>query len=94
MKLLHGRQSSASWRVRWALALKRVPYDGVLVDIAAGEHHGVLDPVNPMHQVPTLVLDDGRVLTESVAIIEWLDETIPERRSRTPTATTPTSPRA
>jgi maleylpyruvate isomerase len=35
-------------------------------------------PVNPMHQVPALELDDGQVLTESVAIIEWLDETYPE----------------
>ncbi|SRR6266545_2998736 len=80
MKLYQGRQSSASWRVRWALALKRVSYDGVFVDIAAGEHLTVLAPVNPMRQVPALELDDGRVLTESVAIIEWLDETIPEPR--------------
>jgi maleylacetoacetate isomerase len=54
-----------------------MPYESVLVEIASGEHHDVLAPVNPMHQVPTLELDDGRVLTESVAIIEWLDELHP-----------------
>jgi maleylacetoacetate isomerase len=78
VKLYEGWRSSASWRVRWALALKRVPYRSVFVDIAAGEHVAVLAPVNPMRQVPSLELSDGRVLTESVAIIEWLDETIPD----------------
>jgi maleylacetoacetate isomerase len=78
MKLYEGWRSSASWRVRWALALKRLPYESVLVDIDAGEHLTALAPINPMRQVPTLELDDGRVLTESVAIIEWLEETNPD----------------
>jgi maleylpyruvate isomerase len=78
MRLHHGWRSSASWRVRWALALKRVSYDDIALDIRSGAHHGALAGVNPMHQVPILELDDGRVLTESVAIIEWLDETIAE----------------
>jgi len=78
VKLYEGWRSSASWRVRWALALKQVSYASVFVDIAAGTHRDLLEPVNPMHQVPTLELDDGRVLSESVAIIEWLDETYPD----------------
>jgi maleylacetoacetate isomerase len=78
MKLYQGWQSSSSWRVRWALALKRVPYQAVFVDVAAGEHRTVLAARNPMLQVPTLELDDGRLLTESSAIIEWLDETVPD----------------
>ncbi len=78
MKLYEGVTSSASWRVRWALALKRVSYESVVLDLPKGEHHAVLAGINPMHAVPTLVLDDGRVLTESVAIVEWLEETIPE----------------
>jgi maleylacetoacetate isomerase len=78
VKLYQGVRSSASWRVRWALALKRVAHESVFVDVAAGEHHRVVAPLNPLHAVPTLVLDDGRVLTESVAIFEWLEETIPE----------------
>lgn len=78
MRLYQGWQSSASWRVRWALALKRVEVEAVYLDVAGGEHLTALAPVNPMRQVPTLELDDGRILTESSAIIEWLDETIPE----------------
>ncbi len=80
MKLYQGWRSSASWRVRWALALKRVPYEAAWIDVAAGEHMTALAGVNPMRQVPALELDDGRVLIESVAIIEWLDETIAEPR--------------
>jgi maleylacetoacetate isomerase len=80
MRLYQSLRSSASWRVRWALALKRVAYEGIWLDVQAGEHHTALEGLNPMHQVPTLELDDGRILTESVAIIEWLDETIPEPR--------------
>jgi maleylpyruvate isomerase len=80
VKLYEGWRSSASWRVRWGLALKGIAYERVLVDVQAGEHRTALAPVNPMRQVPTLVLDDGRVLTESVAILEWLDETHPSPR--------------
>lgn len=76
VKLYQGWQSSASWRVRWALALKRVEVEPVYVDVASGDHLTALAPVNPMRQVPALELDDGQVLTESSAIIEWLDETI------------------
>lgn len=78
MRLYEGWRSSASWRVRWALALKRVAYQSVLVDIESGQHHRALAQVHPAHQLPTLVLEDGSVLAESVAIIEWLDETYPE----------------
>jgi maleylacetoacetate isomerase len=77
MKLFEGWRSSASWRVRWALALKQVPYESVLLDIEAGEHREVLPSINPACTVPTLELDDGRVLAESVAILEWLEETHP-----------------
>jgi maleylpyruvate isomerase len=77
MKLYEGWRSSASWRVRWALALKRIAHESVLVDIARGEQHSILASLNPMRSVPTLELDDGSVLTESVAIIEWLEETHP-----------------
>jgi maleylpyruvate isomerase len=77
MKLYQGRTSSASWRVRWGLAIKRVAYEPIFVDIAAGEHETALVAVNPMRQVPTLVLADGTALAESVAILEYLEETIP-----------------
>ena len=75
MKLYEGWRSSASWRVRWALALKKIEYDSVLIDIDKKEHLELA--INPMRQIPTLELDDGRLLTESVAIIEWLEEAHP-----------------
>jgi maleylacetoacetate isomerase len=80
MKLYEGWLSSASWRVRWALALKKLSYQSVWLDIAAGEHLRVLPSINPLCTVPTLELSAGDVMTESVAIIEWLDETCPEAR--------------
>jgi maleylacetoacetate isomerase len=60
------------------MAIKEISCDSVLVDIEIGEQHTVLARLNPMHQVPALELEDGQVLTESVAIIEWLDETYPD----------------
>lgn len=75
MKLYEGWHSSASWRVRWALALKQQSYQSVWLDIAAGEQLEVLAEINPLCTVPTLELAPGDVLCESVAIIEWLDET-------------------
>src|SRR5689334_15548370 len=78
MKLFEGWRSSASWRVRWTLAMKKISYESILVDVERGDQHDFLAPKNPMHQVPTLELDDGQLLTESVAIIEWLDETHPD----------------
>jgi maleylacetoacetate isomerase len=78
MRLYEGWRSSASWRVRWALLLKNIAYESTLIDVEIGDQHTILASKNPMHQVPTLELDDGQLLTESVAIIEWLDETHPE----------------
>jgi maleylpyruvate isomerase len=77
MKLYEGWTSSASWRVRWALALKQLSYQSVWLDVAAGEHLQVLPAINPLCTVPTLELAPGDVLSESVAILEYLDETQP-----------------
>ncbi len=44
--------------------------------VGAGAHRGLLE-ANPLHQVPTLILDDGQVLSESAAIVLWLDEQYP-----------------
>lgn len=70
-------RSSSSWRVRWALAIKGIEHDSVPVDLRAGEQ---LTPEhlarNPMGHVPALVVD-GRCLGESVAIVEYLEETVP-----------------
>ncbi|MFI5299040.1 MAG: maleylacetoacetate isomerase [Polyangiales bacterium] len=77
--LHHYWRSSASWRVRWALAIKRLSWTGRAVDIVQGEQHTAdfEGKRSPIGHVPCLEVD-GRPLTESVAILEWLDETMPE----------------
>ena len=70
-------RSSASYRVRIALALKGIGYDRVAVDLVAGAQRGPAHlSLNPQGLVPALEID-GRVLTQSLAIIEYLDETHP-----------------
>jgi len=77
---LHGYfRSSASYRVRIALNLKGLSADHLPHHLRKGEQR---DPaylaINPQGLVPTLQDDRGVVLTQSLAIIEWLDETHPE----------------
>jgi maleylpyruvate isomerase len=78
--ILYGHAlSSASYRVRIALALKGVQVTSILLDLRAGEQR--LEEylqINCQGLVPALVMDDGAVLTQSVAIIEYLDETHPD----------------
>ena len=81
MRLYSYWRSTTSYRVRAALNLKGVPYDVVPVDLVAGEQS---DPaytaLNPNAGVPTLVLDDGTVLTQSMAILDYIDATWPTPR--------------
>jgi maleylpyruvate isomerase len=77
--ILHGYfRSSAAWRVRIALGLKGVEAGQVSHHLRRGEHRapGFL-ALNPQGLVPALETDDGAVLTQSLAIIEWLEETCP-----------------
>lgn len=72
-------RSSAAWRVRIALAHKQVPATTVPVHLLreGGEQHApAYHSINPQELVPALV-EDGRVLTQSVAIIEYLEERHP-----------------
>jgi maleylpyruvate isomerase len=70
--------SSASYRVRIALALKSLQYSSILKNLRAGEHRlSEFLRINVQGFVPALALDDGAVLTQSVAIIEYLDEIHP-----------------
>jgi maleylpyruvate isomerase len=80
MMILYGYNlSSASYRVRIALNLKKLPYTSVLKNLRAGEHRlSDFLRINVQGFVPALGLDDGAVLTQSVAIIEYLDEIYPE----------------
>lgn len=73
-------RSSASWRVRIALAWKGISYEFQPVHLLrdGGEQHGdAYRTKNPMAQVPLLELDDGRSLSQSVAILEYLEEVHP-----------------
>jgi maleylacetoacetate isomerase/maleylpyruvate isomerase len=77
--ILYGySMSSAAYRVRIALALKGIEVTSVSKQLRRGEHR-LKDflQVNPQGLVPALELDDGRVLTQSLAIIEYLDEVHP-----------------
>jgi maleylacetoacetate isomerase len=68
-------RSSAAFRVRIALNLLGIPYESAPVDLLKDEHKGEANLArNPQGLVPTLEID-GRMLTQSLAIIEYLDET-------------------
>jgi len=71
--------SSASYRVRIALALKGLPYSSIVKNLRAGEHRlSDFLIINAQGFVPALGLDDGTVLVQSVAIMEYLDEIHPD----------------
>ena len=78
--ILYGHaMSSASYRVRIALALKGLQVTSVLLDLRAGEQRReAFLQINTQGLVPALVLDDGAVLTQSAAIIEYLEEAHPQ----------------
>jgi glutathione S-transferase len=76
--LHHGWRSSASRRVRLALAEKGLAYESRIIDMVKGEQHAPeYLALNPNGVVPTLV-HDGRVLYESSVICEYLDECFAE----------------
>ena len=76
---LHGYfRSSASYRVRIALNLKGLTTEHLPHHLRKGEQCApAYLAINPQGLVPTLEDDAGTVLTQSLAIIEWLDETHP-----------------
>ncbi|MEL6543764.1 MAG: maleylacetoacetate isomerase [Myxococcota bacterium] len=80
MKLYGYWRSSSSWRVRIALNLKGLKYEQATVHLVrnGGEQHSdAYQAKNPLEQVPCLELGDGTILTQSVAIVEYLDELHP-----------------
>ncbi len=80
MKLYTYWRSSAAWRVRIALALKGVSYQALPISLIAHggqQHSAAYGAINTQHLVPTLILDDGTILTQSLAIIDWIESTYP-----------------
>lgn len=80
LRLFDYWRSSTSYHVRIALAIKGVAHERVAINLVAAEH-GEADyrARNPQGLVPTLEVD-GVPITQSLAIIDWLDATYPEPR--------------
>ncbi|HMF26341.1 MAG TPA: maleylacetoacetate isomerase [Pseudolabrys sp.] len=81
MKLYSYFRSSASYRVRIALNLKNLSYEAVPVHLTRDggrQHTPEFRVINPQARVPALELSNGVVLTQSLAIIEYLDDIHPE----------------
>ena len=78
MKLYSYYRSSAAYRIRIALNLKGLPYDYVPVNLLTREQKSEAYLArNPQGLVPALELDGGEILSQSIAILEWLEETSP-----------------
>ena len=80
MRLYTYFRSSAAYRVRIGLALKGLAYDSVpvhLVRDGGGQFQPGFLAINPQGQLPALETDDGAILTQSLAILEYLEETHP-----------------
>lgn len=79
LKLYNYFRSSASYRVRIALHLKKIAYEEIpthLVNNGGEQHTSQYQKINPQSLVPTLQ-DGAKTITQSMAIIEYLDETHP-----------------
>jgi maleylacetoacetate isomerase len=78
VKLYTFFRGSSPFRLRIALNLKGLSYESVPVHLGKNEHRRAeFGAVNPQQLLPALVLDDGKVLTQSLAIIEYLEEKYP-----------------
>ncbi|MEM6760384.1 MAG: maleylacetoacetate isomerase [Pseudomonadota bacterium] len=79
MKLYSYWRSTTAYRVRIALALKGLEAEIVPVDLLAGDQKTEsYAALNPIKGVPTLELDDGTILTQSLAILSYLDAVQPD----------------
>jgi maleylacetoacetate isomerase len=81
VKLYSYFRSSAAYRARIAFNLKGVPYEMASIHLTRGggqQHGAAYRAINPQGRVPALALDSGDILLQSLAIIEYLDETHPK----------------
>lgn len=76
LKLYGFWRSSATWRIRWALELKKIPFVYVPINLLKNEN---LEPaflkLNPSGRLPLLEIDGKIHMGQSVAILEWIEET-------------------
>src|SRR5258707_13890050 len=78
MKLYGFWRSLPTYRVRAALALKGVEVEQISIDLLQGKQHAEeYKAINPQSVVPALVVDGGPPLFQSMAILEYLEETHP-----------------
>lgn len=71
-------RSAAAFRVRMAMNLKGIAFEETMIDLDAGDQHApAYLALNPQAVVPSVVLEDGSLLTQSLAILEYLEETHP-----------------
>jgi maleylacetoacetate isomerase len=79
VKLYSFFRSSAAYRVRIALNLKAISYETIPIHLQKGQHRSAdYETINPQTRVPSLMLPGGDVLVQSLAIIEYLNETCPQ----------------
>lgn len=81
MKLYDYYRSSAAYRVRIALNLKGVDYESIEVHMLneGGQHlKPAYEAINPQKRLPALELENGEILIQSLAILEWLEELYPQ----------------
>ena len=78
MKLYSFWRSLAAYRVRIALKLKGQEFDTITTDLLSGDQFSQeFMALNPQSMVPALVLDSDNILTQSMAILEYLEELFP-----------------